>query len=534
MKDIAIAIVVTLVMAVWTFVLYSPSIGIDDANIVHVYAANVAAGHGYVYNPGGEWVEGSTSAFWTLINVVAFLAPGRPENWLATISLALSVSAVALAMRLARQFAGVIDLPKQTAAYATAAAFTLFPAFFVWSVWSLMDLALWVAMLTWMCLSAVQAVEATALGQRPRPLVAVNLVASSALAPLARPEGAALVAVVLAIVFIHGLVARSRDGAIAAAGAILAAVVAVAGITASRLAMFGDPLPNTVYAKVSTGWSAQIAEGAAYLLSYLADPIHSVPVALVAAVLLVRIVSAGTAPALARDAFGAGLAVLTGFIAVVALVYGAAGGDHFASHRFLQPLTPILAGAIGVAVAALAGSRVRLRPIASVLVVVAVAAIVILPRAVDFAGRTNELGHNFRIAEENRLVGSIMNGLSWKPSVAMIAAGGFAFAYDGTVYDLVGLNWREMAHAVDDLTGTYRNHGGFDKAVFYRAEPDIILPRRGWCTPAHSFDRFEAWVLKGLADDEAFRAKYGVGCYGGLVFHARRDVLARYPEIASP
>ena len=43
------------------------NIGVDDANIFFVYAKNLAEGHGFVYNAGGERVEGYSSMLWTLI-----------------------------------------------------------------------------------------------------------------------------------------------------------------------------------------------------------------------------------------------------------------------------------------------------------------------------------------------------------------------------------------------------------------------------------------------------------------------------------
>ena len=66
--------------------------GIDDANITHTYARNIAAGYGPVFYPGGERVEGSTSTLWTLITAaiwavagqapLAFLALSAVVTWL--------------------------------------------------------------------------------------------------------------------------------------------------------------------------------------------------------------------------------------------------------------------------------------------------------------------------------------------------------------------------------------------------------------------------------------------------------------------
>jgi len=49
-----------------------PLIGIDDANIYFVYMKNLAEGRGFVWNTGGERVEGFTSLLWTLIGALFY------------------------------------------------------------------------------------------------------------------------------------------------------------------------------------------------------------------------------------------------------------------------------------------------------------------------------------------------------------------------------------------------------------------------------------------------------------------------------
>jgi len=61
-----------------TYLIMAPQVGFDDANITQVYARHLAEGHGFVYNIGGERVEGSTSLIWTLLNAAAFLTAYRP------------------------------------------------------------------------------------------------------------------------------------------------------------------------------------------------------------------------------------------------------------------------------------------------------------------------------------------------------------------------------------------------------------------------------------------------------------------------
>ena len=57
----------------------SPETGIDDANIF-VYARNVSAGNGFVFNQGGERVEGFTSLLWVLIASLATALNADPEG----------------------------------------------------------------------------------------------------------------------------------------------------------------------------------------------------------------------------------------------------------------------------------------------------------------------------------------------------------------------------------------------------------------------------------------------------------------------
>ena len=58
-----------------------PSIGIDDANIFMNYARHLSGGEGFVFNTGGEKVEGFTSLLWVLLCSLFYLITAHPE-WL--------------------------------------------------------------------------------------------------------------------------------------------------------------------------------------------------------------------------------------------------------------------------------------------------------------------------------------------------------------------------------------------------------------------------------------------------------------------
>ena len=94
-----LAFVCTFVSALFCFLVLEPKIGFDDANITLNYAENIAAGHGYVYNIGGERVEGSTSPLWTAINTGAYFLPVPPEITLAVLGVLIAWTTVWLSMQ---------------------------------------------------------------------------------------------------------------------------------------------------------------------------------------------------------------------------------------------------------------------------------------------------------------------------------------------------------------------------------------------------------------------------------------------------
>ena len=111
------------------------------------------------------------------------------------------------------------------------------------------------------------------------------------------------------------------------------------------------------------------------------------------------------------------------------------------------------------------------------------------------------------------------------PSVAVITAGGFKYACPGNVFDLMGLNSIEMAHAPGSRTGE-KNHSGFNRDVFYQWNPDILL-----CGDSAVFD---SRVLNGLHQEAEFNALYvhrvlrREGCAVSAFF--ARSFLAGLPE----
>ena len=90
------------------------------------------------------------------------------------------------------------------------------------------------------------------------------------------------------------------------------------------------------------------------------------------------------------------------------------------------------------------------------------------------------IDHEFRIAEDHRAIGSVLNRLPSRPTLGVIAAGGIARTYDGHIFDLMGLNWTTMAHANrTHNSAAVKNHAAFSKEIFFEYQPDIVIPLLG-------------------------------------------------------
>ena len=206
----------------WSFRGYTP----DDSYIFFRYAQNFADGRGLVFNPG-ERVQGFTSALWTLLLAAAAWA-GLPLVAFAKVCGALlGGGCIVIAQAIARR----ISPRAAIAAPIVLAGFLDLP---YWSIAG-MDAPLFAFTVALALLLTARAAD----GGSP---------AAAALAwgvcGITRPEGAALGAV--AIVWM--LRSRGGSGRAAMTSAAMFALPIVAW-TAFAWTYYGDPLPNTYWAK---------------------------------------------------------------------------------------------------------------------------------------------------------------------------------------------------------------------------------------------------------------------------------------------
>jgi len=475
-----------------------PLTGIDDANIFFTYASNLAGGEGFVYNAGGERVEGFTSLLWTLICAFAFLVHAEPEP------LVLGISSLLLATALyqaSRFLAESITKPgRETRAdwlmlsmllvlstWALAA-----PSFMIWTTVTLMDTGLWCVVFTCGTIAFARAARhANSSWPRDWPLCAWTIAML-----LTRPEAMLIVLVWIGSLSLVRLFSTSR-----AKGHLLARfwthsripllgyLLTLVGLTLFRLVYFGYPLPNTFYAKVSPSLLYNLKLGGGYLLAFIASQLFIVPA------LLAVIWSGGLAlgRTVRRQAHADPSQVVLAAAILCALgIPVITGGDHFNLFRFFQPSWLLLALPLLTAT----GRRVRRSRILQTKPLVVVAGLAgsavlfysvqvpswssRLPQAGEQRGRLElkeRIQVEFQIAASGRQRGDLLNRIfaGERVSIGVGTAGGIGLTYQGQVIDLLGLNNIAMGHSPGDRKGG-KNHAAFNKDIFFEQLPDMVRP----------------------------------------------------------
>jgi hypothetical protein len=319
---IVLAFIVSFSGVIW------PSWISDDAFISFRYAQNLAAGNGLVYNLG-ERVEGYTNFLWTIIAAGVIRLDGDIVLWCYLSGVALGLAVLLLTYAVAARLCG----PRWglAAAVVTGTSQSLL-------IYTARGAGLETGLFTLLALAGA----ACYLFAQGRPALYAAAGATLALAALTRPEGV-LVFAVTAIADCRLQIADwGRVGASTWRNNLQSAIYNLQYLVGAfliifapyylwRLGYYGDPLPNTFYAKTGGG-AAQLLRGLAYAGEFaltLGGPL----------LLLIA------APWL--RGWRAALASWRGYLLALALGYGAyivaIGGDHFRGERFFVPVLPWLA-----------------------------------------------------------------------------------------------------------------------------------------------------------------------------------------------
>lgn len=481
------------------------SMGIDDANIYFVYARNLYEGHGLVYTIGGERVEGFTSVTWmgllTILYSLKFIF--HFETAILILCFFITVGITFLYFRFVKKAFN------EFWAWILVLYILLIPGFIDWNVFALMDISIWTFAITLTTLLLLS-------GQSKGLFFSVTV-----LLPFIRPEGMALAFILF---FLKLLKDYSNDFTLRQIVKnnlvfLICILLSIISLTLFREFYFGYPLPNTFYAKVSMSFGDNIKQAFFYLYDALK---HTTFLPFI--LLIISFVSLLRNQYLKNWKNNASLLILFAIILFFIFYPFLTGADHFKYSRFFQPVFPI----IGLLFIYVFYKKVQLKKPA-IIVCVGVALFLLNFNSKDnsslrknwrlaigsyFSGFSpdflshSQLQSEFDIAVYGRQLSNYMNQVlsvcDSFPSYGVVAAGGIGYIYKGKTIDLMGLNNPEMAHANKIKKGV-KNHGSFNKNVFYEQNPDIFLT---WPDPLTSTveqnDSSALEFLKRLKDSTYF------------------------------
>jgi hypothetical protein len=204
------------------------------------------------------------------------------------------------------------------------------------------------------------------------------------------------------------------------------------------------------------------------------------------------------------------------------------GGDHFAEHRFLVPFLPWFALPLAELVARASPGNAK--------VTAALLALVALTGIGDFVRlfQGSRLMLEFQLAEESRRMGKDLTRElgALGPKLGVSGAGGIAYAYDGRVVDLLGLNYTPMAHHRGERKGRH-GHAAFSAEVFWKDPPELVGPHVFQNEPKNACGivyPFENQIFGHLYEDPRFRDEYEGAYFRGqevpyVAGFFRRDFL---------
>ena len=498
-----------------------PAAGVDDANIFMVYAKHFSAGHGFVYNIGGERVEGFSSLLYVLILASLYSLSSNPERliWLFNV-LIVSCGLTSVTAYLDKLNGHDKESEKQINGLFSfesllVLAFTFScPAYVCWTTVSLMDAGLWSSLLLVSSVITCRALSSENRLYKNAWYVCIPLMV------MTRPEALLWVPGLLScygiIRYLNTRDVKSVGGEIAAS--LIIFVASELSLMIFRLCYFGFPFPNTYYAKVSPDMVLGFLLGLGYAKSFIMSSAITTS-ALICAPLYLLLVMNEYLKTDGLVAGGNNYRLCASIMCVFALIMPVVvGGDHFRWFRFYQFIWPLIAlplyGVIDFIMRhAHLQTPLTVTKNARCLIIgcgFMVFSLVATPSWYD--NSSPDITHEGRLASRGRKVGDVLNiffNPDLLPTVGVVSAGGIKYTYQGIVYDLMGLNNVAMAHYPGDRQGI-RNHAAFSKEIFNRLNPHILLPMVSDESPAHvPFNhKWYGSVFKGMLNDEEFKARY--------------------------
>jgi hypothetical protein len=311
----------------------------DDSYIAFRYSRNLADGHGLVFNPGFERVEGYANFLWIVLVGIGYRLGVSCEVGSTVLSLAATAGLWWALVRFTWR-----EFPADARRWVLlpAVLFALTRSVAVWSTSGMETRLFELLVFTGAVRALTESGRVRAGGPTPRPWAALLF----GLAALTRPEGIAIsVAAALPLCVLH---ARRGWSALRPWLARSAAVwIALVGAhTAFRLAYYGAWLPNVYYTKVDgrTWWTMGWSYLACFALEY-------------GMWLWVPLVAAGAAWLVRRGRATVPL-VFGSMCGMHVLCVVSVGGDHF-EYRPLDVVFPFAYVLVALGAMRLSRSRVR-------------------------------------------------------------------------------------------------------------------------------------------------------------------------------
>lgn len=526
-------------------------IGTDDANIYYIYMRNFANGDGFVYNIGGERVEGFTSILWTLIGAFAYQISNNPQLILFILNCILVSVLLAKISFLVDKF--FQEKPIRNIVYLIFAGLLfLIPGYFDWATLAQMETGLWSFL---MGLSVLTVVEMNWHENYKKTAVILSIL--MLISFWTRPESLLWNLIFIGIYSVNiGLKHQNIKKAILSSLPLLAVYgVGLFSLIAWRLDYFGYPLPNTYYAKVTESRLNNIFHGINYFLKYI---IFFNPFIIIILSLFAYWISQNI-----KLLFSEKNRTITTLVAVSLANFAIPalnGGDFFPFGRFyiaLMPIVYILFAILTIQLFKNQLSNISWKSYSVVLLALfSISFMPLKPRPLQIIPDDrfeSPMKHEFNIAINGRNIGNGMNKFfkenGYYPSLGVTGAGGIGLTYNGFVNDVLGLNNSEMAHSPKNKSGDFKlkNHASFNKEIFYKQAPELfIMPRiisdttnfEIWDHKQNVDDEWLSKVLKHVYKDAKFRKLYQpvfiVKKSDGIIVHAYMHTKLRNklnPEI---
>lgn len=460
-------------------------IGIDDGNIFLNYAHHLSQGEGFVFNAHGERVEGFTSFLWVVICAVFYMFSSNPEWLLICFCCLLTTLTITIVYREVKKSIEEVYPKAATYFFWIYCLFiiSIGPSYFAWSVLSLMENAIWNFLFTIMVILVANSIHPGKVNVAKQ----IAIIVVGCLLSLTRPESLAWNLVFTVILTWAGFQNKRKIFFPVIFFVCVAAVTA--GFLLFRLNYFGYPFPNTYYAKVSPDRIYNFEEGLKYAINFLAgyQAIISFIFMMMVVVLLYSIFKLKILGKQSRDLIPGNIFLTKHCIIALIILIGwvlpcTTGGDHFGGFRFYQDL--LLLFAFGISLGFWLYNQYQLRTAGVkfllLIIVVLFFGVIGMNDLVDLkTPAKTQLNYEFTLAHEGRQMAEKLNDIlpENKPSIGMIAVGGFSLKYDGNTVDLMGLNNILMGHSPGDREGI-KNHAAFNKDIFYQLNPEMLLPSK--------------------------------------------------------